>query len=300
LATSGWYPDPGGQPGRYRYWDGDGWSAETTDDPADPPPVTGDLRPPRPQRPDRGAGTGFGVAMLVLVIVVVSAVLIIKRTDQAGSVDIDPPESTASGWNDSSPLPSAAARSASAAASPGNGQPECSAGEPDRLFPHPDDGRAHGGRLSMMTVPAYSDPDPEYLLSWMVDTQGVDQATEPGWQSLFAVGEVARTAGFDTPQSAVRSSMICALTNSWYYSVSGRKDIRNESITVDGRPGWILTAEIKDSNPDIEVDGDQLTFLAVDDGRSDALSMWVGMVPLDDRERIALDQKVLADLRVES
>ena len=26
-AAAGWYPDPAGQPGMYRYWDGRSWSA---------------------------------------------------------------------------------------------------------------------------------------------------------------------------------------------------------------------------------------------------------------------------------
>ncbi|MDE0776623.1 MAG: DUF2510 domain-containing protein, partial [Nocardioides sp.] len=26
MAAAGWYPDPSGQPGAFRYWDGDVWS----------------------------------------------------------------------------------------------------------------------------------------------------------------------------------------------------------------------------------------------------------------------------------
>lgn len=310
MAAHGWYPDPGGASGRYRYWDGTAWSAETTDDPADPAPNPYPSRHPRPSRPDRGIGTGFGVAVLVLVVVVVSAMLIMKRTGEQSGSGIHPATAESSsrsdgGWDDSSPIPSPAARSASPetdSSSPGIGgdQPDCTGGDPDRLAPHPGDGRLYGGRMSMMGVPDYSPSQPQYLLSWMVDTQGVDQETEPGWQSIFAVGEVLRSDGFEDTQAATRSSMQCALTNHWYYDVSSRKDIRNEAITIDGRPGWILTAEIRDNHPDLRVAGDQLTFVAVDDGRSDALSMWCGMVPLGDEARIALDQRVLASLKVES
>ncbi|MBA8796198.1 hypothetical protein FHX74_003851 [Friedmanniella endophytica] len=38
MARAGWYPDPGGQPGLYRYWDGKAWSAGTSTNPASPPP----------------------------------------------------------------------------------------------------------------------------------------------------------------------------------------------------------------------------------------------------------------------
>ena len=44
-ATSGWYPDPGGGPGLYRYWDGQAWSAATTPDPSSAPPPQGIVNP---------------------------------------------------------------------------------------------------------------------------------------------------------------------------------------------------------------------------------------------------------------
>ena len=50
-ATAGWYPDPGGGQGLYRYWDGQAWSAATTGDPASAPP---------PQGPLPGPATGTG------------------------------------------------------------------------------------------------------------------------------------------------------------------------------------------------------------------------------------------------
>ena len=44
-ATAGWYPDPGGGQGLYRYWDGRAWSAATTTDPASAPPPQGLVNP---------------------------------------------------------------------------------------------------------------------------------------------------------------------------------------------------------------------------------------------------------------
>ena len=44
-ATAGWYPDPGGGQGLYRYWDGQAWSAATTGDPASAPPPQGIVNP---------------------------------------------------------------------------------------------------------------------------------------------------------------------------------------------------------------------------------------------------------------
>ncbi|MEN8674133.1 DUF2510 domain-containing protein [Nocardioides sp.] len=46
MAAAGWYPDPSGQPGAFRYWDGDVWSETLADTPYGPPP--GGLAPPPP------------------------------------------------------------------------------------------------------------------------------------------------------------------------------------------------------------------------------------------------------------
>jgi hypothetical protein len=40
-AQAGWYPDPGGVPNLYRYWDGQAWSAATSPNPQVPPPSQG-------------------------------------------------------------------------------------------------------------------------------------------------------------------------------------------------------------------------------------------------------------------
>jgi len=61
-ATAGWYPDPGGGTGLYRYWDGKAWSAATSPNPAAPPPVAplgSGARPVGAGQPDNPAG-GFG------------------------------------------------------------------------------------------------------------------------------------------------------------------------------------------------------------------------------------------------
>ena len=34
MSMPGWYPDPAGNPGHFRYWDGSSWSQQTTTDPA--------------------------------------------------------------------------------------------------------------------------------------------------------------------------------------------------------------------------------------------------------------------------
>lgn len=57
-AHAGWYPDPAGVPGLYRYWDGRAWSAATSPNPASPPPAQplGSTTPESPQPGGSAAG----------------------------------------------------------------------------------------------------------------------------------------------------------------------------------------------------------------------------------------------------
>lgn len=38
MATPGWYPDPAGRPGAFRYWDGQTWGADLSEHPYAAPP----------------------------------------------------------------------------------------------------------------------------------------------------------------------------------------------------------------------------------------------------------------------
>jgi hypothetical protein len=54
-AQAGWYPDPGGGQGLYRYWDGRVWSAAVTSNPAAPAPAASLGIPIPPSTPSSGA-----------------------------------------------------------------------------------------------------------------------------------------------------------------------------------------------------------------------------------------------------
>ncbi|MDT0200565.1 DUF2510 domain-containing protein [Nocardioides sp. AE5] len=54
MSASGWYPDPSGEPNRFRYWDGSAWSSETTADPNSPAP--GAASAPSPAEPPTNPG----------------------------------------------------------------------------------------------------------------------------------------------------------------------------------------------------------------------------------------------------
>ena len=58
-SSAGWYPDPGGQPGLYRYWTGTAWTAAVTANPQATPPPSAPLTGPQGY-PQGGQGFGQG------------------------------------------------------------------------------------------------------------------------------------------------------------------------------------------------------------------------------------------------
>lgn len=61
MSSPGWYPDPSGQPNSFRYWDGQAWSQQTTDNPYVPPPSAWQQQPQRqPPQPQQGYGDAAG------------------------------------------------------------------------------------------------------------------------------------------------------------------------------------------------------------------------------------------------
>jgi hypothetical protein len=325
MSTAGWYPDPDGTPGRYRFWDGQSWSGATTDDPRTAPPGTGARRaagspsgsptdpnynPARAAEQPRRRRRGLIIivaALLLLIIASIGGVIIWRGGDwgRAGS-----PGSTTSAWDDSSPtaLPSTPAPSPRPTPPPGRPSPPpstaagrvtCPAGDPSTRAQHPADGRVRGGRLSFPAVADYGEPQPRPRLSWFYDTASQLATTEPGWASSFTVGEVRRAGSFGTPQQAAGHTLQCMITGDGFEGFAGRKDLRNAALTIDGRPAWMIMAEIRVDRADISVDGDRAVVIFVDDGRRDRLSGFVGLVPLGDNGRIARLDAVIKSLRVD-
>ncbi len=298
MSAPGWYPDPGGQPGRFRYWNGSGWSSQTSSRPGQPAPGRSDSR------------RRLGVLATVIVLVVVLAVagiLVIRSAIGERPVADPAPESTVSAWDDSqptttptptpSPSPSPS-RTPSPSASPSGRSVPCPPGDPYASAGHPTDGRIYGGKLSFSRIESYEEPRPKGGLTWFFDVGSQSQTTEPGWESWFGVGEVATGPQFETPEQAANSSMQCAINRGWFSDFYDRKDIRDEQVTVDGHQGWILVAEVRVDKAGLSVEGDVATILIIDDGRDDRLSGYVSMVPIGDEPRGRVSAETYADLRV--
>lgn len=330
MAASGWYPDPAGAPGRYRFWDGNRWSAETTADPTAPPPAgatrpgatrPGGARPgsgrPGDSVPGRRSRAGAMIAVLaVLLVVVVIAVLVVRQFADRNSAldDPSPPQSTASSWDDSSPLPTATptptpSPSRTPSRTPGPtpsssavppGRVACAQGDPPARAPHPADGRVHGGTLSFAPPGGawQEDLSYPYLMSWAYDTAGVTQMTEPGWAAMLAVGSLHSQDGFRRPHQAAEAMMECIASSSYYLDFTGRQDIRSRAVSISGRQGWELRSRILVDKPGLSVPGDIAEVIVVPGSAPGRLSFFVGFVPIGDQGRVTTLDRTIAGLTV--
>lgn len=304
MAAAGWYPDPGGAPGHFRWWDGAAWSAETTTNPSDPPPGGGAPAAP-PRR--RGASVWIVGLVLVAVLVLVVAVVISWRNGDRTPLRNDAgPSSTVSGWDDSSPIPTEsptprASESPTPSEAP-QGRVACADGDPAARRPHPGGDRLYGGSLS---IPQPTERGWErndryaQAMTWAYDISGAYEAVEPRWWAMVAVGELRTEDGFHDPEQAADGVLQCVASSVYYQYFTGRKDVHSKKVTVDGVTGWSIRAEVRVDDPDVEAEGDVVEVIVLDTGPEGSLSYFAGFVPIGDASRIEILDRVIADLQVQ-
>lgn len=292
----GWYPDPAGRPGHFRYWDGSSWSQQTTTTPQ---------TSPAPHQPAQDAGVQprRGLGWLILIGAVVLALLVwwfaLRPNSQLGGnvrPDSNSATPTVSGWDETStPNPSESA---------GSQNPQPSAGQ---MIACPDngttstrvntDGRLHGGGISASRVPGWTDGG--ISMMWVDDLQAQTDFVYPGWFSVVGVGALRVDDGFSAPQLSALMMMSCFATSSYYDGFTGRRDLKSATITINGRSGWHLSSEIYVDLPALpQVKGDVVDVIVVDTGDPETLGVFVSSYTIDDTGRQRLVQNSIDSLRV--
>ena len=262
----GWYPDPGGAPSRYRYWNGTDWSAQLTDDPRRPAP--GPVPTP-PRRRRSRLGLVIGVLAAVVILVVVGALIAgnLRPTVQ------DPTPTTTASGNDSSPT---------ATPTPSASLVPCPVGNPDARADHPNDERVYGGNLSFAAEPTFEHFAFEPRLSFGYDVvqQTFQVSDRPPWIAQLAVGRLRARDGFvGDPRNTVQSAVQCILSGEIYrpYHPS-RRDLRSSSVIIDRHEGWLIESEIRVDQPGLPFPGDRVIVVVVRDGRD--WGMFFGAAPI--------------------
>lgn len=281
MAQPGWYPDPGGRPGQFRYWDGSGWSASTSATPA--------------STTSPGAPAGRRGPWLV-VAVVVALTLVVWLLVRGG-----PGTQVREDTNSSTPTVSAWDETSSASASPPEGTGgvpvECPDHQGDsRDAPGPRDGRYVGGGLSYAEIPGW-EARAGWGVDWAHERDGQWDRVTDRWVAIAVVGQVDREE-FPDPRTAAGQLMSCLASSYYYRDLTGRTDRESVAVTINGRSGWKLVSEIRVANHP-EVQGDVITVIAVDVAREATWGIFVSEAPIGDRDRLAKVARAAESLRVE-
>ena len=304
-ALPGWYPDPAGVPGRYRYWDGSQWSRITTVDPRQPLPAAGESRDAAGVRAAPGAASPGSetrrLPVIIAVLVVLLALVAVGAGNLRQAADRPRPTPTTTGLTGSSPAPTAGSRQAPPATpTPATPVPvRCPKGDPTLRAPHPTDGRVYGGNLSFDEQPTFERAavEPRFHFAYDVVQQTLIVSRDPNWIAQLAVGQLRAKDGFvDDPRITVENLVRCVITGQMYSPyLPARTDIRSESLSIDGHPGWLIESEITVDRPDIPIAGDHTIFIVVRDGKD--WGFFFGAVPIGNAQLDAVLGRTIRGLR---
>jgi hypothetical protein len=297
----GWYPDPAGTPGRYRYWDGSQWSAVTTDNPRQPPPYdVGSGKAP-------GHGTSLVSeqhrrALIIAAVVVVLTVIVVVATNlgnirRVTDTSVATPTPTLS-----DPTPTdAPTQTRPSSPTPPTPRPvvRCPKGNPNLRAQHPTDGRVYGGNLSFEEQPTFerAAPEPRFSFAYDVVQQTLSVSQDPAWIAQLAVGRLPGRVGFARDaRNTVENLVHCVISGNMYSPyLPTRTDIRSESLSIDGHSGWLIESEITVERPDLTVAGDHTIFIVVRDGKD--WGFFFGAVPIGNAQLDAVLAKTIRGLR---
>jgi hypothetical protein len=284
VSNPGWYPDPGGQPGKFRYWDGTTWSARLTSNPQEEPPGPGaepaTVQPPRANRK-------WWLAALAAVVAVGALIWLVVRF-LPGQLGADDPWG-APGGHASASLCTAGVQNSTAKA---------------RTTV---DGRLTAGNLSF---PLLGDPwqAPEGdnrvpFGTYAVMQEALDQADYDGtgghnWVSSVLLSDLISGDGFANSQTAAETVMKCVL-GLYYddYQVE-RNDISAKAHSVDGHDGWLIESQLSFDIPGLKAKGERVLLLVVQTD-TDSFGLFYASVPDTQPDRLVDARRALSELRVE-
>jgi hypothetical protein len=323
-AKAGWYPDPGGGQGLYRYWDGKAWSAATSPNPSAPPPSQG-----------IGVGTGYG-----------------QPAYGQGSAASGSGSHGYGSYGQSSPYGQQAPGGAYAnfqqiqkKRSPigwwiagaalvvaivvvaviairalsnggtvgglpgGGGQPTsevCPKKPTSDLGPsaHPNDGRVHGGPVSFPQLgPPWSDPRTDDRVPFGSDVLLQDVTVEPNyqpgsnWVASILVGQLQAGDGFFTPEQGSQIVVKCIL-GAFYGDNPVTSDVKvNKAMTIDGHEGWLVESQLSFAITGLKTTGELLIVAIV--SAKDSSGLYYASIPDTVPELIAPARQALAKLKVD-
>ncbi len=317
---AGWYPDPGGVPNLYRYWDGQAWSAATSPHPQAPPPAQGLVqgltqsggRPgsssqsPTGQNPDEQNAYGKGhssayadfqtaqqrkspvgwwiAAAALLVVIIVIAVIAVRAIGGSGGI--------AGGGGGTQPSQDVC--------------PTSSASPSASTQTDPSDGRVHGGPVSYPRLgDPWSPPEPDNRVPFGTDTEKqyvMDQEYYDGsssWVASVLVAELMAGDGFYTPEQGAQIVVRCIL-GEFYGNNPVTSDVKvNKATTIDGHDAWLVESQLSFDIEGLVAKGELLIVAVVAAGESGTAGLYYASIPDTQPELVQPARDALADLQVD-
>ena len=316
-ADPGWYPDPGGGPGLFRYWDGKAWSTATSRNPGAPPPSQGPVgigtpehggqphgqgaEPTQGQLPDgqnygsayanyqelekKKSPIGWWIAGAAVVIVIIIVAVVAIRAVIGGD--------TASTSGGPVTQPSQDACPPQPTASPG----------PDPT--HPADGRVHGGPVSYPQLGSpWGAPQGENRVPFGSDVRTqmvlVEQnydGSGTNWVAQILVGELHAGDGFFTPEQGSQIVVKCIL-GAFYGDNPVNSNVKvNEKTSIDGHDAWLVESQLTFDIAGLETKGELIIVAIVSAGNKSGL--YYATIPDTTPELIQPAREALKQLQVD-
>ena len=290
MAAPGWYQDPDGPPGQYRWWDGSAWTSRTGSDPSLPEP-----QQPQPQRGRRAVPLLALGAIIVVAAVVVGFVWTQRQPPIVPPGGTAAPTSTASSWNElpgdnpTSPPPSPT--------STPKGLVACNKSSHEKDQPTAQtDGRMASGKLSVAEIDGWDSQWASLPSAYDVTSQGV--MAYPNWVNYSSIGQLSKDDGFTDPATAAEHVMDCLARSDYYVGFQSRENLESQAVTVDGRPGWRMRANVYANDPAApQAKGDVVDVTVVDPG-GNSLGVYMGSCTIGKDDLCAQVRKAVETLKV--
>lgn len=270
-APAGWYPDPGGQSGMFRFWDGQNWSASLS--------ATAHAALPSWPAPLRKRRHGWMIGLIaVLVALVVVVALVVNRVVNAPTGPTGP-----------------------------GGTPSTAVCPPQRVEsapPQPADGRVHGGRLSYPLLGApWSAPVPEddvpFGRAVLRQSVLIERAGLQEWLAAVLIGQLTAGDGFFSPKDGAAIVVRCVTGTFYGASEVTRVDRLNQAMTVDGHDAWLIESELGFDVPGIRAKHELLIVVIVDTGDGTA-GLFYASIPENAPQLVPPARDALAALKVDT
>ncbi|QSR24390.1 hypothetical protein CFH99_01975 [Nocardioides aromaticivorans] len=179
---------------------------------------------------------------------------------------------------------------------------QCTGGSPEPAKPPATSATSlTGGGLTIPVLSGYTVEPRSAAAHSFADSVQVEykEVIPDKWISEYAVGGLAKANDFTSPEQAAEIVMQCLTASDQFYEgFTGRKDLKREEVTVDGKTGYRITAELRVSDPEVTYGGDQTTVIVVDTGDADSYGMFLGVVPLGESSYEAQLESTISGIEV--